>query len=680
MSKASPAILVPRIAAAVTSARSAVQARDGLVALVARQDVWTPGAPVVLPASARKSFPATLAAEAGDRAAVLDRRLNQCIRALWREGSARASPAATRVLTHDAVRLLIEASGWRRLAQLVQALPSKASTDGVHHQEARAQAHQLRFLLEQTENPDRHRAIAVLAFAPAPVADLFERADRAESHLSSAEATALVDVLQSLDPSHGALVRDRLAHGGGLSEVRDLLVSRLLPVSAAQRASPVEMKRSGKKVEGLIFDLGINKWVEKDRSWAYPIRLGQLFEYIVDGVIDGEEELKARLVAAATDPVTGDAAVDPEAIRTFIDDLSAASGSDDPAVRALLDVSLELCFSTTDGGDKPVGALWELPLPSLANLFAAITDPKAAAHIAQAAKKERKAAEARRRAIFEPLRELLERYPGVPRRHKRAHGALINIGLAGQSMVEIARPDGVLPREKTLLEPEDLKTRYADAEHLKVRFLFTDEYELMVVSDQTFKEVVAQYGFPPNHELLSYGHPIADSGYLTLHQGRIVGLEDDLEMLPDKLPKGLAPAREVLRLRGFDLDESAIDASSRVIDWAGFASPPKGAAPSASSEGDVREALIRAPHAERAGLLRSVLSERLEAERSSGGPEEAAQAKVASYAEKILEGFQLINVGAKDFRSGDLPTHLDEFKDLTIDGALSKCLVRKVAA
>src|SRR5262249_9629711 len=119
-------------------------------------------------------------------------------------------------------------------------------------------------------------------------------------------------------------------------------------------------------------------------------------------------------------------------------------------------------------------------------------------------------------------------------------------------------------------EPETLRTRYADAQHLKMRFLFTDDFEMFVISDDTFQEVVDKYHFPPNHELLSYNRPIAGSGYVTLHEGKIVALEDDVVMLPGKLADDLPPALDVLKARGFALDEDAIAESSRVLDWEGF--------------------------------------------------------------------------------------------------------------
>jgi hypothetical protein len=455
-----------------------------------------------------------------------------------------------------------------------------------------------------------------------------------------------------------------------------MLFQRLLPVSA----NAAEKKQASKENSaGLEFDLGINKWVAKDRSWAYEVTLDQLFDYVVDGIIDGEPEVAARLKAAASDPV-GDDAADGAAIDAFVSDLRAVRNSEDPRIRALLGSRFELCFATTDGGSKPVGAQWQLPLRLTADLFAAMGDGAFRDELRKLAETERETERARKQAVLAPLGDLLTKHNGVPRRHKRAHAALINLGLAGQSVRDMAKDGGVLPRSKTLLDPATLKSLYGAADHVKLRFLFTDELELFVVGDALFQEVVDKHHFPPNHELLSYNRPIAGSGYLTIDRGRIVGLEDDITMLPGKLPDNLPPALEVLRARGFDLDEEKIRESSLVLDWDGFAR--LSAAPSTRAlQGDVdpRHVLMECSHAERPEWILSLLKTRLGHERKEAGDEKLAQSRTAEYAAEMLKGFRIINVAARDFQNGGLPPELNEFSELMIDGTLAPYLVRKVA-
>jgi hypothetical protein len=219
-------------------------------------------------------------------------------------------------------------------------------------------------------------------------------------------------------------------------------------------------------------------------------------------------------------------------------------------------------FATTDHGATPVSALWELPSRALGDLLAAMADPDVRAYVREVAAKEDAIRTERTRELMDPLREVLAKYPGVPRHHKRAHAALINLGLAGQSVAEMGREDGVLPRSKTVLDPATLKSRYGDAHDLKLRFLFNDEFELTVLTQEMFERVVQEHGFPPNDELLSYNRPNLGGGYMTIDQGKIVAIEDDITTLPGKMPPGLPPAIEVLRARGFDLDEQRISKSS----------------------------------------------------------------------------------------------------------------------
>jgi hypothetical protein len=662
-----------------------------------------------LPAIARRPktegaprFEAPSAQEAEDTAAVLERRMEQTIRAMRREASGRGSEAAIRVLGNDSLRLLIESVAWRRVASWVSGASNGTTPAGARGTAARSLANARKLIrLLTSDEPTRHRRIAALAlssFEP-PVGQKAE-----PRPLMASEASALVEILSSTDPKHGAVVRECLAHGDSIENVREALVERLVPPSLEGHA--VEAKAAdGARMAGLRFDLGTNQWVPVDRSWAYSIRLGQLFDYHVvrtikptdeekaqgigprsTTVIEGKEELKARMLASAIDPTSGEPTASSAEINGFVEELASAASAADAGIERLLSTGFSLCFATTDGGDTPVAALWELPNRAMGDLFAAMADPTFRDHLRDVAAQEDAARAERRNALTAPLAELLAKYPGVPRLHKRAHGALINLGLAGQSVAEMGREDGVLPRSKTVLEPASLKERFADATDVKMRFLFTDEFELIVLTEEMFAQVVKEYGFPPNHEMLSYNHPIAGSGYLTIDHGKIVALEDDITMLPGKMPAGLPPAFDVLRARGFDLDEEKIAKSSFVIDFEtlkGLAGAPKGATPEPLSESlsVLRERLEDAAPPDVPKLVISILRSELAKQRiESSGNEMLAQERTAEFAAKLLEGFRIINVASRDFKNGDLPTDKSEFDDLMVDERLAPYLVRKVSA
>lgn len=689
-----PGISVGLVTRTVVQAPSPSAAAEALEGLLAKPDLWSGMAASTGPAGKTPPIAPQAPASADqlrDRAEVLERRLQSTLRALRKEDGGRASPAAVRVLGQDALRLLVEVMGTRRLASLVDAGGSQAGSAQKGPLALRTRgdagtAAMLQGALSSTQ-PDRHRAIVSLLLSSA---DAEGGKKGAAQKLDAHEQRALADILGSLDPSHGSFVREKLANGASLEEVRHLLAERLVPVTLdAPAAASADKTGEPAKVEGLKFDLGLNKWVQNDRSWRYEVRLAQMFEYVIDGIIDGREELKARLLASSIDPATGESAVNDETVARFVDDLHSALLSDSPVVRKLLDQRFDMIFSTTDGGDSPVAALWELPVRATADLFAAMTDPPTSDALHAVAEDARAADKKRIDDIRGPLAGLLEKYDGVPRRHKRAHAALINMGLAGQSVGEMGREGGVLPRSKTLLDANILKDRYADTENLKMRFLITSELEMIVLSDDDFEAVVKKYGFPPNHELLSYNLPISCSGYVTIDHGRVVGLEDDGVMLKGKLPEGLPPAIEVMRARGFDLDETKIEKSSHVLDFEGFKElavlgssgatgdaglpdAPKGTA------AQVREALMTSAHVDRPALAVAVVKEALEAEIAKGADESQARTRVVPFLTEALGGLHIINTSRKDFREGRLPQHLNESSDLHIDASLAEHLVRLV--
>jgi hypothetical protein len=632
-------------------------------------------------------LPSKLAQAADTEAEIATRKLHQTLRTLRRAAEGGSSETAVRVLSNDALRRLLEAAAWRKLAELGAQLDGGGPKILTAQPEADARA--LYAALTKTGDPQRFVKLAEVALgasstahgAAASKAGAAKRNGKAEP-LSAHEKAALVDILQSDEPSRSALVKERLRRGD-TSGVRDMLLERLLPTSLDAPVETSEPEAGGAAMNGLVFDLGINQWVSKDKSWKYGMRLSQLFDYEVKGIVQGKEELAARLEALATDPVTGEVSPPQAEIRAFVAELVKASKAHDPAIDALLGHELEFVFSTTDGGDKPVAALWELPDKAIAGLFDAMTQPPLRARVAelataQDAKDAERAAEVRAK-----LGDLLDKYKGVPVRHKRQHAALINMGLAGQSVEELGRDTGALPKSKTTLSPESLTAQWGDAQHVKVRFLFTDHFDCHVVSDAMFQQVVDEYHFPPNHELLSYNRPIAGSGYLVLHQGKVVGIEDDTIMLPGKLPDGLPPAIEVFRRLGFELDEKEIAASSLVLDWEAFAKAGKAGALPPAPQGDkktIRDAVAQASHTDRPALVASIVKQALTDARKPGLSEDAARAKAAEQAAELLSDLRIINVGAKVFRAGELPPDKSEFDDLIVDASLASFLVRKVAS
>jgi hypothetical protein len=267
---------------------------------------------------------------------------------------------------------------------------------------------------------------------------------------------------------------------------------------------------------------------------------------------------------------------------------------------------------------------------------------------------------------------------------------LINIGLAPrpQRIATIGREDGMLPRSKTVLEPETLRERFADVDEVKLRYLFTSieaGFEMITIDDAFFNEVSKKEKCPPNHELLSYNNKIAGSGYVTISKGKIVELEDDIEMLPGKMPARLPPAIEILRLRGYALDEDRIRASLKVLDWEQFAKlakekPSGDLAPAPEAEA-LHQTLVGAKHAERPPIVVNAIRSKLAAERAVGGSEKEVRARTAEWLTKVLDGFNLINTNAKAFRSGDLPQNLNDFAKLPLsDRTFAECLVKKVAS
>jgi hypothetical protein len=150
-------------------------------------------------------------------------------------------------------------------------------------------------------------------------------------------------------------------------------------------------------------------------------------------------------------------------------------------------------------------------------------------------------------------------------------------------------------------------------------------------------------------------------------------------MTPGKLPDHLPPSLDVIKQLGFPLDLEQIKARSRVIDWERLAATvEKGITVDVGPLDPklLRERLISCSHTDRPALLASAVRKLFEAAPDSAPA--AARAYVSSQLQQALDGFNIINTNAGDFRSGDLPPHFNSFSDLVIDGALAECIARKV--
>lgn len=591
--------------------------------------------------------------EATSQARLLGRRLEKTVRALRQESAARASPAAVTALSNEAIRLLVQSAGWKRVA-------SGASADATG---------QLLYWLRQAPSAERDQALASMVSGEVGGE---AAAPRERAQLSGPEKTALIDMLLSADPQFAGLLREHLLTGGDANGVRNLLIERHAPVEP----------EPDQKVKETTFDLGTNKVVEKDKVWTYTIQVGQLFDYDVPNVVNGKAELVRSLAFAASNPLTGESGVRQQDVVAFVDQLEIAARSNDPVVSKLLGERIDFAFATTNGGDTPVGTEWELPIRPAADLLAAMSEPATRAHVEAVAKQQLVVEAQRRDALRAPLNDLLVEFNGVPRMHRRAHAALINMGKAGQSARQLGHEEtGVLPRSQVVMTPESFSARYADAQNLKLRYLFNDDFELSVISDEDFQRVWDKHGFPPNHELLSYNRPIAGSGYLTVHEGKIVALQDDVEMVPGKLPDRLPAARLVLERQGYQLDGAKIAASSRVLDFEAFLALAKEQPASTENTADVeglRSKLIDAPHHARPAMVVGILRQRLAEERAANpnGVDAAHRQRTVAYAAKLLSDFRLIEVSIKHFRRGLLPPDKNDFDELLVDDQLADYLVR----
>jgi hypothetical protein len=619
-------------------------------------------------------LPRGLFEDARAQVSVFERRLQRTLRGLRRALSS-SEPLGIDARDKEAARLTIELAGWRLLRDLSGLLASRAHT-GAARERTLALAQALYgHLVAERLTPAHYREIDALVREHGAVPTTTATAQ--DEPLAPDEEAVLEDLLGSTEPSVNALLREQLANGAEPVQLRHLLIGRFASVSAD--ASVTKIDRSS--VEELTYDIGINRWVPKQNSYSYPARLAQLLDYDIPGVVNGVTDLTARLVDAATDPLTGELAPSREDIARFVHDLRDATSRDDPRLGGLLGATVAVTFHTKNGGDTPTGIHWQLEPETAAMLLGGIEDAGVRTLVASLGQEVRAERQRQRETVQETFGSLLERFPGVPRLHKRAHAALINLGVAGQTFHEMSRAGGVLPRELTLLTPESLRTRYADTELLKLRFLVTDAFEVHVLSDETFSSVMGRYGFPPNHELLAQNRPVVASGYLTVHRGAITAIEDDRTMVAGSFDEDLPPAGEIFRTGGFVIDAEAVAEASLVLDWKDYFKKSNSAELPEPPRGDaraVRLALMNAPHAERASLTCALVRDRMRLAIADGKSVAAARVETARFVSEAMAGFRVINAGARAFRFGDLPPGQNEFDDLIVDEELAPFLVRKV--
>lgn len=488
----------------------------------------------------------------------------------------------------------------------------------------------------------------------------------------AAEATRLRALVAALPQADGVLAGARAA-----------------PLPPPAQASVLDevppTEDDGGTVEGLRFDMACGVWVTaqvpRERSWWFHLRLRQLLDWWIPGVVDAPRELAARLAGLARGDGEGAPLLPPEELSRLVEDLAAAdrAGCEDPEVAGLLDLAIDLQYAATDAGDRPLEVTWQLSPRLEGTLLAVLDAPRLRARLGQVAAAQRAADQAAAAARRRALAEVLARYPGAPARHARAHWVLVNLAGCGQSVAECVRPGGVLPAGRARLDPELLGSRFGGPEVVKLRFVLNDALHIHVLDDADYRRILEVHGFPPNHEFLSLARPLVAAGYLEVEGGRIVGIEDDGLMIPGKLPPRLPPIQEVLEALGFPLDPARVVASSRVFDWVGFAAHAARCAPAVPARGQEpgagRRRLEAAAHGQReeivVALLRSLLAD------LAGRHPDAARSQLwrlaAPAAAAALAGFRVINVRGRDVACGDLPRGAG-----LVDEELAPYLLRKV--
>ncbi len=646
-------------------------------AAVAEQiDAWLGAGPRPTGAPPRrekaKAGPLPTAAESQRQLAVVERRFDTVLRAL---DGASTSGSVKSALENQATRAMIELRGWRCLASVLVTpkAPAALHRRDLHDQQAVAQG--------------LHRALTAARPNHQRIASLAAKLRRSTKHtptgpgkLDATAATVLLDMLGAGGPDFGALIKERLAHGAGHPAA-----GHLAPTKSSILDPVPQSSGDDGLIDSYTFDIGTNTWVRAkttpERSWVFDVRLAQLLGFEVDGVIHGVNDLADQLIDATTHPLTNKSAMAPDTIRSFCADIAtvASDAKSSALIKDLLAIRFPFTLEATKGGDKPERTIWEPSAKHLAALLTALEDPKRVTTVAAAATTIRAASKARVDAKLAKLAPVLAKHKGKPERHKRAHWAMVNLGQIGQSVFEISRDGGPLPKSQTMLTPQKVAQDFGDAEDAKLRFVITDQYDMFVLSDEQYTDVGAKYGFPPNHELLSYNRPVVATGYVTIEHGKIVAIEDDGIMVPGKLPADLPPAEAMLGALKFPLDSEKIAAAScRVLDWKAFAlSAPKAKLPAELASADLEtlaEAILERPHATRAPLVAAALVRAVKEAKAATDDESVALAKAAAYAGKLLDGFQLINVGIRAFADGELPTGAD-----VVDDEIALCLVKKVA-
>ncbi|MBC7793426.1 MAG: hypothetical protein H7Z43_06945 [Clostridia bacterium] len=482
-------------------------------------------------------------------ARVTERQLVQLLRVVRTEQAGRKSLAALSALTYQVIRSTAVVNAWRaveKFSREVEGIPVRA------HSRHLVQPLMIRNeLLHELAKPAvliDFRQVIGLTGALSTVRRAPRKTKKAV--VEDLDAVALRDIVTSRDPHHVDIVLNLLQYGPP-ADLREAVMSRRHGIQAdpVARADTVS----------LAFDMSLNSLVESDRTWAYPVSLAQLLEYEIPGVMQGVADVAERLSELVTDPVTNESLASREDVAAVVADLFMVRDSN--ALADVLEHSLDFTLTTADGGLTATDATWAIDPSLLGNLAALLGDPEARASLRSAADTNRDAEKAQHVAVTAKLESLLQKYPGVPQRHRRAHNALINCGrariavpeLPPQTMAALGADNGALPRRETLLTAANIGVKYADADSVKLRFCITDRYEVFAIDDDTFHAVVNHYGYPPNHEILGYNRPLTASGYIVIHRGRIVGCDDDTTMFPGKLGKDLPPAPKLLHALGFEV-------------------------------------------------------------------------------------------------------------------------------
>ncbi len=489
---------------------------------------------------------------------------------------------------------------------------------------------------------------------------------------STDKAKILFDMLSSKDERYSSVLTG-LMDSHNIVDLEPIIHDRTPPLHLEAQQQHVDNKKADDNAAGLRFDMVTGAWVQEDRSWSYEVPFGQLFEYDVQGVIDGKEDFIETLKGHLTNPLTGDCLLSDGALSELLNKLS--SPTDDEPFASIRQRPITICFSTTEGGDVPVAAQWEIPLPLWADVMDAFVqsiDIETAVLPDEPILPE---------GFAEPFEVLRQKYDGTPNFHRRAHAALINIGkrLHG-TFYDLGRDGGQLPKSKTRLTNARLQGELKDIAKTKYRFTVTDYGEVFILSDAEFMDFRKKYKFLPNHELIAYNRPILSSGYLFVEAGQVVGFEDDNVMLPGKLGDNLPPAMDILECHGIAMDKDKIEEGLKAISWEAYDELESDMTlPSLDTHEpeEIKERLLDSDHQKRPFVLAAWVKQLFSEATGSRSEREAYCVEVL---QAHLSDFRIFDVSIKHFRKNELPRSLELEVDLMIDERVAPSLVRKIVS